>query len=185
MLKVFWDSHNNRQKLSTPVCSESDVELLDVEGETVMVIYVPETNRHQRPVFINGNPYRGTYKRNFEGDYRCSESEVRQMLRDASDDAQDFDIVENFSIDDIDQETLKAYRNRFRSRLSDHPYLALSDEEFLKKLGAYRVDRKSKVEGLTVAGLLMFSKESSIMEAFPHFHLDYREKLTKDPWKIL
>jgi len=181
MLKIFWDTHNNRQKLSTPVCSESDVELLDVEGETVMVIYVPETNRHQRPVFINGNPYMGTYKRNFEGDYRCSESEVRQMLRDASDDAQDFDIVENFSIDDIDQETLKAYRNRFRSRLSDHPYLALSDEEFLKKLGAYRVDRKSKAEGLTVAGLLMFGKESSIMEAFPHFHLDYREKLTKDP----
>jgi ATP-dependent DNA helicase RecG len=103
------------------------------------------------------------------------------MLRDASDDAQDFDIVENFDMDDIDEETLKAYRNRFRSRLSDHPYLALSDEEFLKKLGAYRIDRKSKAKGLTVAGLLMFGKESSIAEAFPHFHLDYREKLSDDP----
>jgi len=181
MLKIFWDAHNNPQKLSKPVCSVSDVELLDVESKTVMVIYVPETNRHQRPIFINGNPYLGTYKRNFEGDYRCSESEVRQMLRDASDDAQDFDIVENFSIEDIDKETLKAYRNRFRSRFSDHPYLELSDEEFLKKLGAYRIDRKSKGEGLTVAGLLMFGKESSIMEKFPHFHLDYRERLSGNP----
>ncbi len=181
MLKTFWDSHNNRQKLSAPVCSESDVQLLEVEGSTVLVIYVPETTRHQRPVFINGNPYLGTYKRNFEGDYRCSESEVRQMLRDASGDAQDFDIVEDFGLEDIDAESLKAYRNRFRSRLADHPYLALDDKEFLSKLGAYRKDRKTNQEGLTVAGLLMFGKETSIMEAFPHFHLDYREKLSDNP----
>jgi len=181
MLKIFWDNHNNSQKLSTPVCGEADVEILNVDGQSVLVIYVPETNRHQRPVFINGNPYMGTYKRNFEGDYRCSESEVRQMLRDASDDAQDFDIIENFGLDDIDEETLKAYRNRFRSRMADHPYLALDDKEFLSRLGAYRKDRKTKQEGLTVAGLLMFGKEASITEAFPHFHLDYREKLTNDP----
>ena len=125
MLKTFWDSHNNSQKLSRPICSETDVEILEVDGQSVLIIYVPETNRHQRPVFINGNPYMGTYKRNFEGDYRCSESEVRQMLRDASDDAQDFDIIENFGLEDTDEETLKAYRNRFRSRMADHPYLAL------------------------------------------------------------
>ena len=111
----------------------------------------------------------------------CSKSEVRQMLRDASDDAQDFDIIENFGLEDTDEETLKAYRNRFRSRMADHPYLALDDKEFLSRLGAYRKDRKTKQEGLTVAGLLMFGKEASITEAFPYFHLDYREKLTNDP----
>jgi len=42
MLKTFWDNHNNTQKLSTPVCSEEDVALLDVEGASVMVIHVPE-----------------------------------------------------------------------------------------------------------------------------------------------
>ena len=181
MLKIFWDNHNNSQKFSTPVCGETDVEILDVEGQSVLIIYVPETNRHQRPVFINGNPYMGTYKRNFEGDYRCSKSEVRQMMRDASDDPQDFDIIENFGLEDTDEETLKAYRNRFRSRMADHPYLALDDKEFLSRLGAYRKNRKTKQEGLTVAGLLMFGKEASIAEAFPHFHLDYREKLTNDP----
>jgi len=103
------------------------------------------------------------------------------MLRDASDDAQDYEIVEHFGMDDIDPETLKAYRNRFRSRHADHPYLELDDKAFLTKLGAYRRDRKSAMEGLTVAGLLMFGKEASIAEAFPHFHLDYREKLSDDP----
>ena len=180
-LKTFWDTHNNPQKLSTPICREDDVTLIKIDTDTVMVIHIPETIRMQRPVYLNGNPYTGTYKRNFEGDYHCSKSEVKQMLRDASSDAQDFDIVENFGIEDIDKETLQSYRNRFGSRLSDHPYLALGDEDLLRKLGAYRKDRKSGEEGLTTAGLLMFGKESSIMEAFPHFHLDYRESLSDNP----
>ena len=178
LLKDFWDNHNNAQKLSVPICGESDVELIEIDDKTVMVIEVPETTREQRPLFLNGNPYIGTYKRNFEGDYRCSKAEVNQMIRDASDDAQDFDIVEKFDLDDVDAETLKAYRNRFRSRLSDHPYLALDDKEFLIKLGAYKKDRKNGFEGLTTAGLLMFGKESSISEAYPYFHLDYREQIS-------
>jgi len=76
LLKTFWDGHNNPQNLSTPVCRESDVGVIDLEKAKVVVICVPEVTRHQRPVFINGNPYTGTYKRNFEGDYRCSETEV-------------------------------------------------------------------------------------------------------------
>lgn len=180
-LKTFWDTHNNPQKLSTPVCHEEDVALIKIDENSVMLIHIPETHRQQRPVYLNGNPYIGTYKRNFEGDYRCSKSEVKQMLRDASNDAQDADIVEGFDMGDIDMETLTAYRNRFRSRLADHPYLALSDIDLLRHLGAYRRDRKHGEEGLTSAGLLMFGKESSIMEAFPHFHLDYREKLTENP----
>ncbi len=180
LLKDFWDNHNNAQKLSLPICSESDVELIEIDTKTVMVIEVPETTREQRPLFLNGNPYVGTYKRNFEGDYRCSKAEVNQMIRDASDDAQDFEIIEKFDLDDVDAETLKAYRNRFRSRLSDHPYLALDDKEFLIKLGAYKKDRKNGLEGLTTAGLLMFGKESSISEVYPYFHLDYREQLSSN-----
>ena len=180
-LKTFWDAHNNSQKLSSALCSDSDVSLLEIGTSNVMIIHVPMATRQQRPVFINGNPYTGTYKRNYEGDYHCSESEVRQMMRDSSDDAQDYGIVENFSLDDIDKETLNAYRNRFRSRQADHPYLALDDKSLLTKLGAYRLDRGTKQEGLTFGGLLMFGKESSITEALPHFHLDYQEHLSSDP----
>ena len=180
-LKMFWDAHNNTQKLSASVCSEQDVSLMHIATSTVMIIHVPMTHRKQRPIFINGNPYTGTYKRNYEGDYRCSESEVRQMMRDASDEAQDYSIVEHYGLKDVDSETLKAYRNRFRSRQEDHPYLALEDLDFLKKIGAYRVDRHQNIEGLTRAGLLFFGTESSIMEVLPYFHLDYQEQLSKNP----
>ncbi len=42
----------------------------------------------------------------------------------------------------------------------------------------YRLTGK---EGVTVAGLIMFGCERSILEALPHYHLDYQEKLSHDP----
>ncbi len=179
--RTFWDGHNNRQKLSTPICNESNISIIKQPDLDVMVLNVPRADRKQRPVFINGNPLTGTYKRNFQGDYRCSEEEVRQMLRDASNESQDSLILEHFEMNDLDVETIKAFRNRFASREPDHPFLALDDKALLERLGGWRRDRKSEIEGLTLAGLLMFGQERSILDAFPGYHLDYQEKHTDDP----
>ncbi|MEK6697906.1 MAG: RNA-binding domain-containing protein [Nitrospirota bacterium] len=168
LMKTFWDSHNNPQKLSPPICSESDVHVLSAGGRKIIIIHVPRAVRQQRPVFINGNPLTGTYKRNYEGDYRCTEAEVRQMLRDASEVPQDAKILDGFDLSDIDPETLSAYRNRFASHDSGHPFLALSDLDLLERLGGLRRDRKTGEEGLTLAGLLMFGKERSLLDALPH-----------------
>lgn len=181
LIKTFWDSHNNPQKLSPPICSESDVRVLSIGGRKLVIIHVPRAVRQQRPVFINGNPLAGTYKRNYEGDYRCTEAEVRQMLRDASDVPQDAKILDGFDLSDIDPETLSAYRNRFASRDSGHPFLALSDLDLLERLGGLRRDRKTSEEGLTLAGLLMFGKERSLLDALPHYHLDYQKQFSDDP----
>jgi hypothetical protein len=124
MVKAFWDAHNSPEKLKPPVCKASDVLILAVSGHRIIVINVPRALRQQRPVFINGNPLTGTFKRNFEGDYRCTEAEVRQMLRDASDEPQDSQIIENFDLSDLDAQSLSAYRNRFASRDPGHPFLA-------------------------------------------------------------
>jgi len=65
------------------------------------------------------------------------------MLRDAGDEPQDYSILEHFTIDDLDSDTLKAYRNRFASREPDHPFLALDNQGLLEKLGGWRRDRKT------------------------------------------
>lgn len=181
LIKDFWNLHNSSQKLSSPICSEDDVSIFTINENEVLVIYIPIANRRERPIFINGNPYLGTYKRNNDGDYRCTKSEIRQMIRDASDEPQDFGLIEKFTMDDIDTETLNGYRNMFRVTSSDHPYNTLDNKEFLIKLGGYKEDRKQNEEGLTLAGLIMFGKETSILEAFPHFHLDYQENFSEDP----
>jgi ATP-dependent DNA helicase RecG len=179
--KTFWDGHHNPQKLSSPICGEEDVSLLEATGRRLLVIRIPRAHRQQRPVFINGNPLLGTYKRNYDGDYRCTDAEVRQMLRDAGDEPQDSLIFDGFDLDDLDAETLAAYRNRFASRDPDHTFLALGDADFLERLGAVRRDRRTGAEGITLAGLLMFGRERSLLDALPYFHLDYQEQLSADP----
>jgi ATP-dependent DNA helicase RecG len=181
LLKTFWDGHNNFLKVSNPVCLPSDVQVLDMVNQRVLIIHVSPAQRSRRPVYINGNPMLGTFKRNFEGDYRCSEDEVRQMLRDADTQPQDLVILSNFGLADLDSETVKAFRQRFASREPDHPFLALDDKELLYRLGGWHRDRKTGEEGLTLAGLLMFGKERSLLEALPHHHLDYHEQLSPDP----
>lgn len=181
LIKAFWDGHNNPQKFSPALCTEGDVQLVPVDGRELLLIRVRRAARAQRPVFVNGNPLTGTYKRNFEGDYHCTEAEVRQMLRDASDEPQDGAVLEGFGLEDLDAESLKAYRNRFASHEPDHPFLALDDRALIERLGGWRRERVGGRAGLTLAGLLMFGSERSLLDALPHYHVDYQEQLSADP----
>jgi ATP-dependent DNA helicase RecG len=181
LIKEFWNNHNNPQKLNLSICGNSDVQTLKIESHNLVTIKIPRATRTQRPVYINNNPMIGTYKRNHDGDYRCTEAEVRQMLRDASDAPQDIQILEGFDFGDLDAETLKSFRQRFSSREPDHPWLALDDRDLLCQLGGWSRDRNTNKEGLTIAGLLMFGRERSILDALPHYQLDYQEQLSDDP----
>ena len=50
------------------------------EEGSVVVIQVPPAERDQRPVYVGGDPFRGSYRRSGEGDYRCNRAEVWSML---------------------------------------------------------------------------------------------------------
>ena len=88
MLKDFWNTINSK-KVSTNILIDSDATKVDYDGKTVICIRVPQATYEYRPVYINENPIKGTYKRNYDGDYHCSEDEVKAMLRDASDTGND------------------------------------------------------------------------------------------------
>ena len=152
--KDFWNNHNNSHKLSYPICQESDVNVIEVQKKQIIVIRVPQADRTQRPIYLNNNPLTGTFKRNNDGDYRCQEYEVKQMLRDASNEYKDHQIIEHFTLDDLDIETIKAFRNRFSAREPDHPFLAMETLELMINLGGWKTDRTTGKEGLTYAGLL-------------------------------
>src|SRR6185312_3845943 len=77
--------------------------------------------------------------------------------------------------------TINAFRQRFRSRDPDHTFLSLDDKHLLTMLGAWHHDRETGEKGLTLAGLLMFGRERSILDALPYYQLDYREQLSEDP----
>jgi len=183
MRKSFWDTVNNRGKISVNLLTDTDVTPAEIDGRTVLIIGVPRADRRQRPVYEGQNPLTGAYRRNYEGDYKCRPDEVGRMLADQSEEPADSRILEGFGLDDLDEGSLRQYRQQFADGQPGHPWRSLDDQEFLAKIGAWRRDRRSRDEGLTVAGLLMFGKDQAIRDpsAVPEFHLDYRERLSDDP----
>ena len=176
MKKDFWDTLNNAIKVNVNILSDSDVDSFDFDGKTVLAIQVPRAEYMVRPVFINNNLMRGTYMRNSEGDYHCTEDVIKMLVRDAFPDGHDRMFLENYTMDDIDLHTLEAYRNHFSSRYPEHVFNKLDHKEFLRQLGGYTLDRKSGKEGLTMAGLLMFGKGLPVRERFDNLRLDYIDK---------
>jgi len=183
--KDFWSNVNNRSTISCNLLASNDVIVGDYDGSKMLLFYIPRATAEQRPVYRTTQPYNGTFKRNFEGDYKCTQKEVQRMFADAaySSMPEDSRILKNYSLDDLDKESLDQYRQLFRTAKPDHPWLALNNVDLLKKLGGYRTDRQTKEEGFTLAALLMFGKYESITDVgcAPDFFPDYRERLTDDP----
>lgn len=177
----FWNLINNKSKVSINLLTEKHVQLLEVKPDLfVLVISVPAADYKSKPVFIGQDPLKGTYKRNYTGDYHCTPEEVRQMIADALPQKPDARILDNYSLDDLDKTSLAQFRQLFSSSKPGHPYLAEDDKGLMEKLGGWRRNRHTKKEGLTVAGLLVFGKYQSIIQAFPDFHLDYQEIMDPD-----
>ncbi len=171
----FWNTINSR-KVNVNILKDENVYVVEEDGVSLVVIYVPRADFNMRPVYIGENPYKGTYKRNHEGDYHATEHEVRGMIRDQNPEGNDNMIVEYYSMDDIDKETLRKYRQIFEIRNDGHVWNSLDDKAFLEKLGGYRKDRRTGVEGLTLAGLKMFGTGQAIRERFDNVFMDYRNE---------
>ena len=176
ILDDFWNQAHNTQKVSINLLNEDDVKVYEVETDMIIVIHVPMAKREQKPVYINNDMLKGTYKRTHTGDYRCTQAQVKAMLRDQVEETMDMSIIENMDLSVLDIETVHAYRNRHRVFRSAHPWMDLDDEQYLLKIGAAKIGRDRKFHP-TVAGLLMFGEEYNIVNYYPEYFLDYREML--------
>lgn len=177
--KALYDGAHNKGIVNRDLLGPSDVEAVELGDARLVLVRVARANRTERPIHVGPSPFGNTYKRGFEGDYRCDDAEVRRMLADADPLPADHRILKGFSLEDLDPQSLAQYRQRFLAAKGEHPWLALDDRALLEQLGAWRKDRLTGEEGLTLAGLLMFGKGLSIRdpEAAPSFFVDYRERL--------
>lgn len=171
-IKEFWDVINSN-KVSANILMEDNVGYCVVEGKTIIWIDVPQADYRFKPVYINENPLKGSYKRNHEGDYHCTVEEVKAMMRDSSESGSDETLLVGYTMDDIDETCLHKYRQQYQNMNPMHAWNEENDMDFLKALGGYKKDRITKQEGLTAAGLLMFGKGEAIRERFGNIRMDY------------
>src|SRR5574344_899348 len=174
--KDLWNTIHSREKVNLNLLHDEDVDKVTIDGKDVVYINVPQAEYTVRPIYINNNIQRGTYKRNHEGDYHCTEQELKMMLRDANEAGNDRMFLEYYTMDDIDMPTLDRYRIMFRLANPEHVWNDLDNKEFLMQLGGYVVNRKESTEGLTMAGLLMFGKGLPIRDRFDNLRMDYIDK---------
>ena len=174
----FWNIINNQSKISINVLNDKDVIVREFDGKKIIIINVPRAQRYDKPIYLDGNLF-SSYKRNGEGDYRCTKEVIQAMLRYASPKTQDMLVLGNMNLDVFDKDTIKRYRIRMQGIRPGHVWEALEDVDFLYRIGAVGRDADGKLHP-TAAGLLMFGYEYEIVREYPHYFLDYREKLDDD-----
>lgn len=182
MRKEFWDALHGGQVVSANILTSEDVRIECVEGMDVLCIFVPEAQSCDQPVYVRDNPFTGSYRRNGEGDYRCSQDEVKAMIRGSEPDGADKRLVLSKGLDALCAETLIAYRQALRFLRPQHPWNDLPDEDFLIRIEAARRPEGEGALCPTRAGLLMFGWEYEITGEFPYYFLDYREVLGARRW---
>ena len=178
LIKEFWDIVNNPNKTSVNILSSKDLFVQEVDGNHIVVINVPRAERSYRPVYVDGNPL-STYRRNGEGDYKCTKEEYQAMVRDASVKTQDMLVLNEMDMSVFNKESVRSYRQRMRLSRPGHVWEALEDEDFLLKLGAVGIGSDGKKHP-TSAGLLMFGNEYDIVREYNAYFLDYQEQYDAD-----
>ncbi len=179
LVKEFWDIINNKKKVSCNILSDHSVETFTEPktGNSIVVISVPAAKRDEKPIYLNNDIMGCTYRRNWEGDYRCTPTEVKAMLRDAPEDSMDMQVLPDVPLSAICKESVEGYKNRQAAYKPGHSWLKLGYEEYLEQIGAAGISSEDHELHPTAAGLLMFGQEVSIVRQFPEYFLDYREML--------
>ena len=73
---------NDPKMVSANILRKSDIQIHEIDGNHIIAITVPKADARHRPVYIEGDPYRGSYYRSGEGDYRFTPEEVDAMLKE-------------------------------------------------------------------------------------------------------
>jgi ATP-dependent DNA helicase RecG len=173
----LFSSVNSRTKVSCNLITNEGVSEIEIDGKTIICIRIPRASRTQRPVHLTLNPLSGnTYRRLNESDCALTDEEVKRMLAEQVEETRDSRVLQGYTIEDLDLETLRAFRQVFSVRQPGHPWNTVNDLDFLNYIGGWQKNRETGNGGVTLAGLLMFGRMQSIQEALPYYMLDYQER---------
>lgn len=177
-------SLHNSNKVSQNLIDDSQIQIQVIDNKKIIIIEIQEASFSQKPVYLSGK-LENTYIRSNDGDFKASISDLKYMIAHSNSQL-DGELLENFTIDDLNTDDIDQYRKLLINNSGKSSYKKQSYEDFLFNIGAIRNDRK-KPKGnkkLTAGGLLFFGKFNSIIEYFPGFQLDFfrKKNMTESSW---
>jgi ATP-dependent DNA helicase RecG len=160
-----------REVFNLPVRIELSTE--QVDGQAVVVAYVPEAQPQDKPVFFKaqGLP-KGALRRVGSVDQHCTDDDLAVFYQGRQRESFDASLVPDATLDDIAPEALADYRQARAEANPDAEELRWSDTELLRSLGCTSQDANGAWRP-TVAGLMLFGKPQALRRCFPMTRVDY------------
>ena len=165
-LTSLWDQLSNGNKVSYRNINNEDVNTYTIDGKKVIIIYVKEAPENMKPVYIGGK-LENSWIRTGDGDRKVSKEELFSLVRNAQP-GQDNLPAENFTMDDIDVDSLITYKERVSKRFPKKKYIEMENIDFLMEIGGCYKDRISGDLKIKKGTVLFLGKYNSIKELFPH-----------------
>lgn len=165
MKKNFTDLCNNTNKIDPTVYL--NINDYEYDGKFVLHIYVHESSMVHK---TNGI----VFDRNEDGDYKVT---IPERIANIYARKQNF-YTENkvfpyAEISDLREDLIKKARQMaINNSNKNHAWADMTDEELLRSLNLIGKDLVTGKEGLTLAAILLFGKDTTILSALPHHKTD-------------
>ena len=165
MIKEFTTAINNSQKMYPPLYLIPEV--FDIDKKKVIYIRVPEGYKVCRH---NGK----IWDRSYEGDINITDhSELVYKLYARKQGSYFVNkVYPKLDMDFLDASIIDKAKKMAIARNQNHVWKDMSHEEILRSANLILTDPESKEEGITLAAILLFGKDNSIMSVLAHHKTD-------------
>lgn len=165
MIKDFTTAINNPKKVYPPLYLTP--EHIVVDGKDLIYIRVPEGNQ----VCRHGSRI---YDRSYEGDVNITDSSELVYKLYARKQGSYFvnKVYPNLTLECLDASIIAKVRKRASIRNQSHSWKDMTDEELLRSANLILIDPQTNREGLTLAAILLFGKDNTIMSVLPQHKTD-------------
>lgn len=157
---------NNPQKLSPTFYLSPNV--YEIDGKKIIYILVPESSQvHKTAGKI--------FDRNNDGDFNVTENptQISQLYLRKQSTYSENTIFPYTTLSDLRYDLIERIKIRAKNENSgSHPWFEMSHEDFLLSAQLYRKDLQSGKAGFTLAAILLFGKDETILNAVPHYKTD-------------
>ena len=164
MKKDFVTAVNNPNKVYPPLYLQ--IETYEIEGKKLLYIHVPVSSqvcRHHGRI----------YDRNNDSDIDITDNtDLVYQVYARKRGSYFVNKVTRFGMEDLRADLIERARVMTSVRGANHPWKSMSDEELLRSTGLILKDDFTQTEGITVAAILLFGKDSTIMAVLPQHKTD-------------
>lgn len=161
----FANTINNPQALNPP-CYLT-LEAVEIDGAVLLHVYIPPGSQVHR--------FKGRiFDRNEDGDFDITDNQsaVGDLYRRKLSGYSENLIFPHATMADLRPDLIERVRRMAASLQGAHPWATMSDMELLSSAQLWKRDFQKGLEGITLAGILLFGKDETILSVLPHHRTD-------------